>query len=363
MSTHFHPLKVKEIVAETPECVSVAFEVPADLQENFKFKAGQYLTFKTTLNNEEVRRSYSICTAPHENELRVAIKQVQDGKFSTFANQTLKVGDTLDTMVPTGTFCINKENGITHKSYLGFVAGSGITPLFGIIKDVLANDPTSTFTLVYGNKNRGNIIFKEGIEALKNKFMERLVVHHLFTRETADAPLFNGRINGEKAKALAQIIDYSKIDEIFICGPEDMIHSLRDYFMQEVKFDAKHLHFELFASPDQPRVASKEWLEKMKHVDTTKVSKVTIKLDGTSFQFDLPYDGETILDAALKQGADLPFACKGGVCCTCRAKVTAGDVDMEVNYALEPDELENNFVLTCQAHPRSEEVIVDFDIK
>lgn len=358
--SQFHSLKIKDIRRETAECVSISFQVPEDLKESFGFVAGQYITLRQLINSDEVRRSYSICSSPYENELRVAVKKVADGKFSSYANEMLKIGDVLDVMTPLGNFCV-RDTG-AKKNYLAFAAGSGITPVYGIIKSVLKDDPESTFTLVYGNKNRGTIIFKEGLEALKNKYMERFIIHHVFTREKTDTATFNGRINRQKAEDFRKVVDYSKFNEVFICGPEDMIMDLKGFF-EEVNIPDQKIHFELFASPDQPRVASREWIEKTKNIDTSKMSKVTVRLDGTSFEFDLPYGGDSILDAALKNGADLPFACKGGVCCTCRAKVTEGEVDMEVNYALEPDEIASNFVLTCQAHPRSEKVFVDFDIK
>lgn len=360
--SHFHKLRIKDIRKETPECVSISFEIPEDLQKTFVFKPGQYLTLKTTLGDAEVRRSYSICSAAQDEELRVAIKKMDGGKFSTFANEQLQAGDWLEVMPPLGNFCVETPSQQVAKNYLGLAAGSGITPIFGIIKSVLTTEPNSTFTLVYGNKNRSSIIFKEGLEALKNKYMQRLTVHHVFTREKMETEIFNGRINKDKAIAFKKVVNYPSFDEVFICGPESMILDLKSFFEEEAYPNLK-VHFELFSSPDQPKVASQEWIEKTKNVDASKVSRITVRLDGTSFEFDLPYGGESILDAALANGADLPFACKGGVCCTCRAKVTQGEVDMEVNYALEPDEIEKNFVLTCQAHPRSESVFIDFDIK
>ncbi len=363
MSQHFHLLEIKEVCNETAECVSVVLSIPENLKDTFKFLPGQYITLKKNINGEEVRRSYSICSEPSEGELRVAIKHVENGKFSGFANRDLQSGETLEAMPPLGNFTPHTNTETTTKHYIAFVAGSGITPVYGIIKHILKTESNSVFTLVYGNKNRSSIIFKEGIEALKNKYMNRLVVHHIFTREKMDVPMLNGRINAEKASELSRLINYEKVDEVFICGPEEMIHSLRDFFIIDKKMDSHKIHFELFSSPDQPKVASTEWIEKQKEIDTTKKSQVTVRLDGVAFEFDLAYGGESILDAALQQGADLPFACKGGVCCTCRAKVVEGSVDMEVNYALEDDEIENNFVLTCQAHPRTDKVIIDFDIK
>lgn len=363
MSTpHFHALKIKEVRPETAECVSVSFDIPESLQEAFLFLPGQYLTLRTLIDGKEVRRSYSICSAPGD-ELRVAVKKVDQGKFSGYVNGTLKAGDELEVMPPLGKFT-PRAGDQKAKKYLAFAAGSGITPVIGIMKSVLQQEPDSEFTLVYGNKNRGSIIFKEAIEALKNKYMQRLLVYHVFTRETMDTPLFNGRINAEKAKGFCdRLVNADAMDEIFICGPEDMILGLRDYFIEERKIDAHKVHFELFSSPDQPRTVHKEWEEKQQQIDPSKMSMVTVKLDGASFEMPLAYGGDNILDAALQQGADLPYACKGGVCSTCKAKLVSGEVDMEVNYALEPDELVANFILTCQAHPRTEQVVVDFDVK
>ena len=363
-SNSFHLLKVKEVKKETSDCVSILFDVPEALNNTFKFKSGQYLTLRHTIDGEEVRRSYSICAAPSENELRVAVKSVELGKFSGFANLLLKVGDELEVMPPLGKFSPRDKSAKDAKSYLAFVAGSGITPVISIMKSLLEENASNRFTLIFGNKSRSSIIFKEAIEALKNKYMERLAVYHVFTRETLDTPLFNGRLTDEKVNEFCEsLIHLDKIDEIFICGPETMILSLRKYFVDQKKIDTKNIHIELFSSPDEPKVAHAEWEKKTKSKDSDKVSNVTIKLDGVSYEMEVPYNGDSILDTALMQGLDLPYACKGGVCCTCRAKLQEGEVEMEVNYALEDDEVANNYILTCQSHPRTEKVIIDFDVK
>lgn len=358
MKPTFHTLKVKEVRKETRDCCSIAFEIPEELKLAYDFTQGQYLTLKKDINNEDIRRSYSICTSPNDDELRVAVKQVHNGKFSTFANHQLKAGDTLDVMTPMGNFYTELDPN-QEKHYVGFAAGSGITPIISIMKTVLETEPKSRFTLFYGNKNTGSIIFKEEIEALKNSYMERLVVHYFLSREMLDAPLMNGRIDREKCSAIfTRLLDVKDIDECFSCGPEPMIFAVRDSLLEQ-GFDEKKIHFELFTSPlgklgqERKRATREE--------DKGKVTEVTIKLDGKAFQFDLPFDSDNLLDAALKQGADLPFACKGGVCCTCRAKLVEGQVDMEVNYALEQDEVEAGFILTCQAFPTTEKVVVDFD--
>jgi ring-1,2-phenylacetyl-CoA epoxidase subunit PaaE len=355
----FHALEVSDVRKETSDCVSVAFNVPAQWADAFTFQAGQYLTLRHPIDGAEVRRSYSICSASKVGELRVAIKQVQGGKFSTYANQHIKKGDVLDVMTPMGKFC-PKDSHIP-KQYLLIASGSGITPIMSILKTVLHDNAKNKVTLIYGNKNKNSIIFREEIEGLKNKYMQQLSVMHVLSREQMDAELFNGRINAEKCKALAKhnLIDIALTDEAFICGPEAMIIEVKEALIA-LGMPATQVHVELFSSPEQPNRKHDKWVE-AHAADATHTSKVSITLDGNTFEMNLAYNGDTILDAALKMGADLPFACKGGVCCTCRARVMEGKVEMELNYALEKDELEKGFVLTCQSHPRSERVVIDFD--
>ncbi len=359
MSIHFHPLTIKDIKRETPECVSISFDVPENLKEEFIYKHGQTLTVRAKINGEEVRRSYSVCSSPLDNELRVAIKKVDQGVFSQYANEQLKKGDVLEAMPPTGRFFTDLQEN-NKKSYVAFAAGSGITPILSIIKTTLLTEPASQFTLVYGNRNRQSIIFKEELDALKNRFINRFSVVHILSREKMDAPINFGRIDKEKAAHLMEkVIDVNATDEFFLCGPEEMIFALKDS-LEEKNVDRKKIHFELFtASGSKKKVAA----VKNAYSSSEVKSKVTIKLDGSSFDFELGFEGESILDAALKLGADLPFACKGGVCSTCRAKLMEGEVDMDVNYALEPEEIERGFILTCQSHPRTEKVVVDFDVK
>jgi ring-1,2-phenylacetyl-CoA epoxidase subunit PaaE len=359
MSIHFHSLAVSEIKKETPDCVSIAFAVPETLKETFRFIQGQYVTLRTTINGEEIRRSYSICSSPLDNELRVAVKKTEQGIFSTFANEHLRKGDVLDVMEPIGKFYtpLDPEQ---SKNYVGFAAGSGITPLLSIIKTTLRTEPKSAFTLVYGNRNRHSIIFKEELEGLKNRYMERFRIIHILSREKTDAAVNFGRIDADKCSVLCEKnLDINTTDAFFLCGPENMIFSVKDQ-LEKLGVDRKKIHFELFTTPGTAKTFT------AKNTDNNKPevkSRITIKLDGSSFDFDLGFEGAPILDAALKQGADLPYACKGGVCCTCRAKLVEGEVDMEVNYGLEPEEIEQGFILTCQSHPRTEKVVVDFDIK
>jgi len=357
----FYPLKVKDVRPETADCVSVALEVPEDLKEVFRFAPGQYLTFKKHLEDAELRRSYSICCSPSDNELRVAIKKVEQGKFSGYAHGNLKPGDVLDVMPPMGKFS-PRQSEKKARHYLAFAAGSGITPIMSIMKSVLESEPGSEFTLVYGNRNRNTIIFREAIEGLKNRYMQRFRVYHVLSREIMDVPLFNGRIDAAKVKELgSSLIDLSLVDEVFICGPEEMLLSVRQQLI-DGGMPPEKVHIELFTSPDQPKANHEKWVREHS-ADAASMSKVSVKLDGATFEMDLAFNGDSILDAALKHGADLPYACKGGVCSTCRAKIVEGEVEMEVNYALEKDELANGYVLTCQSHPKTPKVVVDFDAR
>ena len=362
MATHFHALRIKDICKETAECVSIAFEIPEALKPEFLFTQGQNITLKTTLNGQEIRRSYSICSGIADNELRVAVKKVDNGLFSTFANKKLQAGDTIEILPPSGRF-FTTLHAANKKNYLAFAAGSGITPILSIIKTTLATEPQSSFTLVYGNRNRASIIFKEQLEALKNRFTARFVLHHILSREKTDAAINHGRINKEKCLQLGEkLVDLTGMDEVFICGPEEMIFSVKEGLEQK-GVSSHRIHFELFTTPGQKTGGASTGGSTTTAAPTGKISKVTVKLDGIAFDFDLPYNSDAILDAALQQGADLPFACKGGVCATCRARLVEGQVEMDNNYALEPEEVKAGFILTCQSHPRSEKVVVDFDTR
>ncbi len=358
MAIHFHTLKVKEVKKQTPECVSVSFDIPSVLQKDFSFTQGQNITLKKNINGEEVRRSYSVCTAPFENELTVAIKKVDGGKFSTFANDELKNGDELEVLPPTGKF--NTSLDITNKkNYIAFAAGSGITPVISIIKTTLQTEPQSNFTLVFANRNRASIIFFEELEGLKNKYLHRFNFINLLTRERTDADIFFGRIDTDKLNQLSKLIDYNEQDEFFICGPEEMIFCVKD-FLENKGIDKKKIHFELFTTPG----AGKQGAKQPRGQEDKKVkSTVQIKLDGRTVDFPMGFESGSILDEALKQGADLPFACKGGVCCTCKAKLLEGKVEMDVHWGLEEEEIKQGFILTCQSHPVTEKVVIDFDVR
>jgi len=361
--SHFHKLTIEDIRPETADCVSIAFAVPLELKEAFRYQQGQNITLRTQIGGEEVRRSYSICSSPLENELRIAIKRVPGGLFSTFANEQLQRGQEVEVLPPSGKFYteLKSEN---RKNYLAFAAGSGITPVISLIKTTLAVEPESHFTLVYGNRRRPSIIFREQLEALKNRYVRRLAVHHILSRERMDIPLNQGRIDVTKCAELCPgLIDLSSVDEVFLCGPQEMIFTVSDWLQQQ-GVAKKNIHFELFHTLENPPAgAAKSKVAATAGAEAKKVSEVTVRLDGVSHVFRLPYDGESVLNAALMEGADLPFACKGGVCCTCRAKLLEGEVEMDVNYALEADELAAGFILTCQSHPKTEKVVIDFDSK
>lgn len=356
-------MTIAAVQKETPDCISIVFQVPEALQEAYQFRQGQNITLRTVINGEEIRRSYSICSSPHDNELRVAIKAVEAGRFSAWANKQLKIGDTIEVLPPTGRF-FTELNPVHQKQYLAFAAGSGITPVLSIIKTTLEAEPHSRFTLVYGNRNRASIIFREQLEGLKNRYMDRFTLHHILSRERTDSGLNHGRIDAEKCRQLEKLIRFDQQDEIFLCGPEAMIFSVKEW-LEGRGIEKRKIHFELFTTPatsHQPARAG-ERRQKTALPETQQTSRVTVKLDGIAFDFDLKLEGQSILDAALQEGADLPFACKGGVCATCRAKLVEGEVEMDINYALEPEEIEQRFILTCQSHPRTEKVVVDFDAR
>jgi len=308
MATQFHTLKINKIIRETPDCVSLVFDVPEMLKETFRYREGQNITIKSILEGQEIRRSYSICSAPHEEKLKVAVKKVDNGLFSTFANEKLQEGDQLELMGPTGRFNAHLSNS-ESPSYLAIAAGSGITPVISIIKHCLKTQPDSNFTLVFGNRNRGSIIFFDELQALKDKYLGRLNLINILSRERMDTDIHYGRIDKEKLTALKDLIPYGSFKAAYLCGPEKMIFEASEFLeKQGLKKDC--IHFELFTTPGQTtsrKIAKGEETESVKG----PMSKVEIKLDGRTFQMELPYHGKSILDAALEHGADLPFACKG----------------------------------------------------
>jgi len=366
MSDRFHELKVAEVRRETEDCVSIVLEVPAGLEDAFAFKQGQYLTFDQAINGEPVRRSYSICAGVGE-ELRVAVKAVPDGRFSTWANADLKAGDTLRSMPPNGRFYTEIDPS-KAKHYVAFAAGSGITPILSHVKTVLAQEPQSRFSLFYTNKDQSSIIFKGEIDDLKDRYMDRLRVFHFFTREPVDVPLYAGRMDAAKVDAVRDaLLDVKDIDEVFVCGPESMIHAVKDG-LAGAGVAAERIHFELFTSSapkpaaDAAAAGPAEGGAGSGAPAAAGGQEVFVVIDGSTHKLD--FDGtKTILDAGLDAGIDLPYSCCGGVCCTCRALVTDGVGEMAVNYALEPGEVEQGFVLACQTKPKDPNArfVIDFD--
>jgi len=349
----FYPLVVKEVRRETKDAVSVAFELNDEQWSVFRYTPGQYLTFRAAINGEEVRRSYSICAAPHEGELRVAIKEIEGGKFSTYANRTLKAGDTLESMAPAGNFAWKHEGSAAH--VVGWAAGSGITPISAIAKSVLNSDNESTFTLFYGNKNSNSIIFKNELEDLKNTYVDRFEVHHVLSREDQGSDYTSGRLDADKVKGYnGKFFDVATTTGHFLCGPLGMIEGVSGV-LESLGTAKPTIHFELFNTAG----ATAEAIAKSSSKASAN-AKVTVVLDGEETHFEMgPKD--YVIDAALDAGADVPYACKGAVCCTCRAKVLKGTAEMVMNYALVDDEVKDGYVLTCQTHATSDELVISFD--
>ncbi len=354
----FHPIKVLDLYKETKDCSVISFEIPEELKSDFKYSHGQHFTIRANIDGQEVRRNYSLCTSPVEDQWKVAVKKINGGLFSTYVNDTLKKGDVLEVMPPSGIFNTPVEPG-KAKNYIVFAAGSGITPILSIIKTHLALEPKSTFKLFYLNRSVKSIIFKEEIEQLKNKYFGRLEIFHFLTKEHRSIELLNGRFTKEKLQLLTEkIIDVPTVDECFICGPEQMIFLIRDE-LAAAGLPKEKIHFELFNTghSDEDKARTAKVLE-----NKVEGTQVTIIDGGKEFHFVMDDDFDNILDGALAAGADLPFACKGGVCSTCKCRVVEGSVEMKINYALDEKEVAQNLVLSCQAVPTSEKVVVDFAV-
>jgi len=354
----FHTLRIKNIYKETDDCSVISFEVPEDIKETFSYQQGQHLTLKADIDGEDIRRSYSLCSSPLEDKWCVAVKQIPGGKFSTFVNSALKTGDTIQVMPPSGTFGVDL-NPEKPKNYLFFSAGSGITPIISMIKTHLAAEPHATCKLFYVNKTAKSIIFKEELEQLRNTYFGRLEIYYFLTKERRDIDLFNGRFDDDRMKVLCStFIDIPDTSEVFLCGPEDMVHYVSDYLVK-AGLPKEMIHFELFVTglSEEDKLRA----ERLAQQNVEGV-ELTIIDGGKEFHFTMTKDYDNILDAALGAGADLPFACKGGVCSTCKCKVIDGEVEMKVNYALEEDELAQDYVLSCQSVPITDKVKVDFDV-
>lgn len=358
----FFPLKVTSVEPETDLAIKVSFAVPAELREQFKFQPGQYLTLQQNLDGVPVRRSYSICAGIHDAAPQVAIKRVEGGLFSNYANDTLQAGDTVEVMPPQGSFFVPLDAG-QARNYLFIASGSGITPVISNIRSILAEEPESRVTLLYGNQRANSIMFREALSFLKNRYLTRLHWVNILSREDQGADILNGRLDNRKGGELnRRLINLKSFDEYFICGPESMISEV-SRGLRSVGVHEENIHYELFASSaeDAEAVVAKHHARARDYAG--KASDVTIVMDGRGSQFSLATDGENVLDAGLNHGLDLPFSCKGGVCSTCKAKLVEGEVDMDITHGLEPGELEQGFILTCQAHPISDRIVVDFDQK
>jgi ring-1,2-phenylacetyl-CoA epoxidase subunit PaaE len=350
----FHPLTIAHVARETRDAVAITFDVPSSLKEAFRFVQGQHLTLRAEVDGEDLRRSYSICSAVQDNCLRIAVKKAAGGAFSTWVNEQVKAGQTIEVMPPMGHFNI-PLNANNRKHYLGFAAGSGITPLLSIIKTTLLAEPQSRFTLFYGNRSSATVIFKEELSDLKDLFLSRLNLVYVMSREPQDIALLNGRIDRQKTDALlSHWVDLEDVDAAFICGPDGMMHAVSTA-LQEHGFPKSKIKIELFAAS----------IPKHEHkapvTPAAGECTVTAIIDGAARQFTLEKTKENVIDAALRQGVELPYSCKGGVCSTCRAKLVEGEVDMDVNFALEDYELARGFILCCQSYPVTDKVVVDFD--
>ncbi|TFZ06190.1 phenylacetate-CoA oxygenase/reductase subunit PaaK [Ramlibacter henchirensis] len=355
----FHDLRVRSITPDTTEAVVVAFEVPDDLQPVFGFTQGQYLTLRKDIDGQDLRRSYSICAGVDDGELRVGVRKVRGGVFSNWINEQLKPGDTISVMAPQGRFFVPIERE-AQRHHLGIAGGSGITPILSIMKTVLAREPKSRFTLIYGNRSLKSTMFKEEIEDLKDRYMTRLVLHHVFSDEHTDAPLNMGVMNREKiGDFLRSVVPADRIDHVFVCGPFQM-NDEAEAALLAAGVPEDRIHIERFGVP-LPAAGSVGAVMHQASPDDAEQAKVVIIRDGLQREITFSRDQPSILDAASAAGMEVPFSCTSGVCGTCRAKLVEGQVRMERNFALDKKEVAAGFILTCQAHPTTERVVLSFD--
>ena len=358
--SRFFALKVADIQRQTPDAVAVSLEVPPALRDQFRFSPGQYLPCRAIIDGEEIRKSYSICSIPSDPYLVIAVKEVYNGRFSTYVNKQLKPGDVFEVMPPEGKFTL-PENLSKDAVLIFFAAGSGITPVISLIRYFLEQFPNGQAKLFYNNKTSDSIIFRDRLESLKNAHMERFSIYHLLTRELSGTELMTGRIDAEKTKAFARhFFAVEEIHAAFICGPEHMILNLKEG-LKEIGLAEEQIRFELFGTA--PVHEFKDKKPEVIEAGDDRVSKVTLRVDGHETDLQVRYHGEAVLDAALNLGHDLPYSCKGGVCSTCKALVVEGKVHMDIHYGLEADEIDAGYVLTCQSHPRTERLILDYDIQ
>ena len=358
---HFHTLRVADIHQETPECIVVGFDVPPELRKEFAFQHGQYVTLKLTVNGEDLRRSYSICSSPLDaDQFRIAVKKVPQGRASTQLVDKLKPGMSVEVMTPMGSFTTALDPS-KSRHIVAFAAGSGITPILSILKTVLRTEPKSRFTLFYGNTDVDRIIFRQRLEELKLQHAGRLDVHHILSKGLDEDKLFNGRITKEKAVELVKrFVTDSDTNEYFICGPEQMMVNVSEA-LEHLGADKKRIHIELFGTPVSTEAKRGADHSHGAGGSFAGIADVKVIMDGREHELKVPAKGNAVLDAALDAGLDVPYACKGAVCCTCKARVVEGQVEMEMNYALTDEEVADGYVLTCQTHPRSARVVIDYD--
>jgi ring-1,2-phenylacetyl-CoA epoxidase subunit PaaE len=356
MAEHFHALRVVEILPETSEANSIRFEVPAELRERFAFRAGQHLTLRATLGGEEVRRNYSLCTAPDDNDWMVTVKRIGGGLFSNWIGDSVKAGETIDVMPPHGSFT-TEFDAAKSRHLIGIAGGSGITPVMSLIKSTLKYEPKSRFTLLYGNRDSSSVIFLEALAGLKDKYLDRFEVYHFLDAEEQDIELFNGMLSRERLEEVipALVPDAAEVDDWFICGPGPMMDAAEGTLLDR-NIPKERIHIERFTADRPAGSVTREMAQLQTEAEGVTVS---VTLDGRTRR--VPFTEANILDSALAAGLRAPFACKAGVCATCRAKVTKGKVEMAARYGLTDEEVADNYVLTCQSVPLGDGVAVDYD--
>jgi ring-1,2-phenylacetyl-CoA epoxidase subunit PaaE len=357
MSLHFHPLRVQRIARDTDDALVLSFALPEALREQFRFQQGQYLTLRHEVGGQDLRRSYSICAGVDDDELRVGVRKVAGGAFSTWVHEQLREGDEIQVFPPQGRFFVPLD-AQAARHYVGIAAGSGITPILSIMKTVLAREPRARFTLIYGNRRPASAMFREDIEDLKNRYLSRVALHHVFSREQVDAPLMAGRIDGAKiADFLAGPLPVAGIDEVFICGPFEM-NEQAEAALLAAGLPPERIHVERFGTPEMQtgRPAPHEM-----HAEDAESAKLLVIRDGISREIEVRKSDPSLLDAAARAGMDVPYSCKSGVCSTCRCKLLQGEVRMDKNFALEKHELAAGFILSCQAHALTPRVVISFD--
>jgi len=356
MAEHFHALRVKDVVAETADANSIRFEIPPELRDRFVFKAGQHLTLRATIHGEEVRRNYSLCTAPADGDWMVTVKRIGGGVFSNWVGNQLRPGDTLDVMPPHGSFTTD-FSASKARHLVGIAGGSGITPVISLIKTLLREEPESRFTLLYGNRDSSSVIFLEALAGLKDKHLGRFEIYHFLDAEDQDIELFNGMLNRERLEeAIAALVpDAAHVDGWFICGPGPMMDAAEGALLER-NVPKERIHIERFTADRPAGAVAKEMAQLQTEAEGVTVA---VTLDGRTRK--VPFTAGNILDSARASGLPAPFACKAGVCATCRAKVTKGKVEMAVHYGLTDEEVADGYVLTCQSVPVGDGVAVDYD--